>query len=174
MGSNNVEEDGPSGVDQMKRKLQHDLSRFLNNELDYAGVMCEIMPPTRLPYADSPYGKPYSDLNVEFTNFKRALNHWERLINRLTASAGVTQIPVQDPLQELVTHRTFEERVAMLHNLGPRSHVDFPFERWTICLALFFDGLLGNTYMPFPFKDLVPKLRVANQSLYDTIAVERK
>jgi hypothetical protein len=33
------------------------------------------------------------------------------------------------------------------------------------------EGLLGDSYMPTPFEDLVSKLRVANQSLYDTIAV---
>jgi hypothetical protein len=30
-------------------------------------------------------------------------------------------------------------------------------------------GLLGNTYMPVPFGDLVIQLRAVNQSLYDTI-----
>jgi hypothetical protein len=59
----------------------------------------------------------------------------------------------------------------MLHNFGPKSHTDFPLEELTISLALFFEGLLGDTYMPFPFKDLVLKLRVANQPLYNTIAV---
>jgi hypothetical protein len=57
----------------MKQKLKLDLSRFFNNELDYAGIMGEVIPLTRQLYAISPYRKPYSDLEVEFTNFKRAL-----------------------------------------------------------------------------------------------------
>jgi hypothetical protein len=65
---------------------------------------------------------------------------------------------------------TFEDRVAMLHTCGPRSQIHFPLERWTIYLALFFEGLLGVTYMPFPFEDLVIRLRTANQSLYDSVA----
>jgi hypothetical protein len=158
-----------SGTDEIKRKLQLDLTRFLNKELDYAGILREVIPPTRKLYAISPYRKPYSDLEVEFRNFNRALDHWESLIKRLTASSGVTPSPLEDPLQELAAQGTFEARVARLNNLGPRSHIDFPLERWTISLALFFEGLLGDTYMPFPFEDLVNQLREANQSLYDTV-----
>jgi hypothetical protein len=167
-----VDEGDPSqlsGADEIKRKLQLDLTRFLNKELDYAGILREVIPPTRKLYADSPYRKPYSDLEVEFRNFNRALDHWESLIKRLTASSGVTPSPLEDPLQELAAQGTFEDRVARLNNLGPRSHIDFPLERWTISLALFFEGLLGDTYMPFLFEDLVNRLRDANQSLYDTV-----
>jgi hypothetical protein len=170
--NNNVDEGGPSqlsGADEIKRNLQLDLTRFLNKELDYTGILREVIPPTRKLYADSPYRKPYSDLEVEFRNFNRALDHWESLIKRLTASSGVTPSPLEDPLQELATQGTFEDRVARLNNLGPRSHIDFPLERWTISLALFFEGLLGDTYMPFLFEDLVKRLRHANQSLYDTV-----
>ncbi|KAF1828136.1 hypothetical protein BDW02DRAFT_652237 [Decorospora gaudefroyi] len=158
-----------SGADEIKRKLQLDLTRFLNKELDYAGILREVIPPTRKLYADSPYRKPYTDLEVEFRNFNRALDHWESLIKRLTASSGVTPSPLEDPLQELAAQETFEDRVARLNNLGPRSHIDFPLERWTISLALFFEGLLGDTYIPLPFEDLVNRLRDANQSLYDTV-----
>ena len=101
---------------------------------------------------------------------ERALDHWESLIKTRTASPSVIQSPLKDPLQELAAKGTFEDRVAMLHNLGPRSHIDFPFEGWTISLALFFEGLLGDTYMPFPFKDLVDRLRAVNRRLYDTIS----
>jgi hypothetical protein len=158
-----------SGTDEIKRKLQIDLTRFLNKELDYAGILREVIPPTRKLYADSPHRKPYSDLEVEFRNFNRALDHWESLIKRLTASSGVTPSPLEDPLQELAVQATFEARVARLNTLGPRSHIDFPLERWSISLALFFEGLLGDTYMPLPFEDLVKRLRDANQSLYNTI-----
>jgi hypothetical protein len=158
-----------SGADEIKRKLQLDLTRFLNKELDYAGILCEFIPPTRKLYADSPYRKPYSDLDVDFRNFNRALDHWESLIKRRTASSGVTPTPLKDPLQELAAQETFKDRVAALRNLGPRSHVDFPLERLTVFLAMCFEGLLGNTYMPVSFGDLVIQLRAVNQSLYDTI-----
>jgi hypothetical protein len=97
----NVDEGGPSqlsGADEIKRNLQLDLTRFLNKELDYTGILREVIPPTRKLYADSPYRKPYSDLEVEFRNFNRALDHWESLIKRLTASSGVTPSPLEDPL----------------------------------------------------------------------------
>ncbi|KAH7394838.1 hypothetical protein BKA66DRAFT_285924 [Pyrenochaeta sp. MPI-SDFR-AT-0127] len=166
-----VDDDGLSWADQTKRKLQLDLTRFLNSELDYAGILREVIPPTRQLYTLSPYRKPYSDMEVEFRNFSRALDHWESLITRLTASAGATQPPLEDPLKELAAQGTFEDRVVMLHNFGPRSHIDFPLEKWTISLALFFEGLLGDIYMPLPFEDLVIRLRAANQSLYDSFAV---
>jgi hypothetical protein len=161
---------GLSSVDQVKRKLQLDLVRFVNNELDYAGILREVIPPTKDLYAMSPHRKPYSDLEIDFRNFNRALEHWEILITTLTASAGATQSPLDDPLQDLAAQGTFEDRVAMLHTCGPRSQIHFPLERWSISLALFFEGLLGDTYMPFPFKDLVIRLRAANQSLYDSVA----
>jgi hypothetical protein len=167
--NDNNNEDGLSRADQMKQKLQLDLARFLNNELDFTDILHEVILPTRKLYAISPHRKPYSDLEVEFRNFDRALDHWEDLIRTRTASLGVIQSPLKDPLQELAAKGTFEDRVAMLHNLGPRSHIDFPFAGWTISLALFFEGLLGDTYMPFPFKDLVDRLRAINRPLYDTV-----
>jgi hypothetical protein len=118
-----------SGADEIKRKLQLDLTRFLNKELDYAGILREVIPPTRKLYADSPYRKPYSDLDVDFRNFNRALDHWESLIKRRTGSSGVIPTPLKDPLQELAAQGTFEDRVAALRNLGPRSHTEFPPER---------------------------------------------
>jgi hypothetical protein len=163
-----IHEDSLSGADRMKRKLQLDLSRFLNNEPDFNAILHEVIPPTRKLYAISPHREPYSDLEVEFRNFNRALEHWERLIKTRTASPSAIQSPLKDPLQELAAKGTFEDRVAMLHDLGPRSHIDFPFEGWTISLALFFEGLLGDTYMPFPFEDLVDRLRAVNRPLYDT------
>jgi hypothetical protein len=163
-----IHEGSLSGADQMKRKLQLDLGRFLSNEPDFTGILHKVILPTRKLYAMSPHRKPYSDLEVEFRNFNRALDHWESLIKTRTASSGVTPSPREDPLQELAAQGTFEDRVAMLHDLGPRSHIDFPFEGWTISLALFFEGLLGDTYMPFPFEDLVDRLRAVNRPLYDT------
>jgi hypothetical protein len=50
----------------------------------------------------------------------------------------------------------------MLYNYGPRSKIDFPLETLTILLSLFFEGLLGDTYMLFLFKDMVDRLRAAN------------
>jgi hypothetical protein len=157
------------GADETKRNLQLDLTRFLNKEIDYADILRKVIRPTREFYADSPYRKPYSDLDVDFRNFNRALDHWESLIERRTASSGVTPTPLKDPLDEIAAQGTFEGRIAVLRNLGPRSHIDFPLERLTIFLAMCFEGLLGNTYMPFPFGDLVIQLRAVNQSLYDTI-----
>ncbi|KAF2022575.1 hypothetical protein EK21DRAFT_95599 [Setomelanomma holmii] len=130
MGSNtDVDEDGLSGNNQLKQKLQFDLKGFLNNELDYASIL---------------------------------------------PSAGVTRSLVNDFLQEIVAQKTFKVRAAMHRNLGPRSHTDFPLEELIVSLALFFDGLLGDRFMPVPFEDLVYRLRAANQSLYETIAVEKK
>jgi hypothetical protein len=156
--NNNVEEGSLSEIDQMKQRLQLNLLRFLNNELDYAGMRDNVIPLTKQLYEISSYRIPFSRFEVEFKNFERALDHWKSLVNQVTASAGVTQSVVKDTLPELAKKKTFEERVAMLRHLGPRSHVDFPFESWTISLALFFEGLLGKTYMPVPFEDLVSLL----------------
>ena len=71
---------------------------------------------------------------------------------RLTAPDGATQSPHDDILEELVAQKTFEDLVTLLRNCGPRSQIDFPLERWTISLALCFEGLLGDTYMPFPLR----------------------
>jgi hypothetical protein len=168
----NVDERGLSqlsGADEIKRKLQLDLARFLNKGLDYADILRKVIRPIRELYTDSPYRKPYSDLDVDFRNFNRAMGHWESLIERRTASSGVTPMPLKEPLNELATQKTFEGRIAVLRNFGPRSHIDFPLERLTIFLAMCFEGLLGNAYMPVLFEDLVNRLRDANQSLYDPI-----
>lgn len=108
-------------------------------------------------------------MEVEFRNFDRAMEHWETLIKTRMASPSTVQPPVKDHLEALAAKRTFEDRVAMLRKLGPGSHIDFPFETWTISLALFFEGLLGSTYMPLPFKDLVDRLRAINRPLYDAV-----
>ncbi|KNG47790.1 stomatin family protein [Stemphylium lycopersici] len=134
-----IDNGDPSSVDQIKKKLQLDLVRFLNNKPDYPGILSEIIPFTKHLYAIGPHRKPCSDLEIDFKNFNRALEHWESLITTITATAGATQSPPDDPLQELAAQGTFEDRVAMLHNCGPRSQIDFPFERWTISLALFFE-----------------------------------
>jgi hypothetical protein len=155
-----------SGADKLKQKLRRDLTRFLNNELSYAGILIEVLPPTRELYKNSPHRKPYSDLDFEFN---RALNHWERLIKKLTASSDVTPSHLDDPLQDLAAQTTFTGRVAKFNDLGPTWHIDFPLERWTISLALFFEFLLGEAYMPLSFESLVNQLRTANQSLYETI-----
>jgi len=153
----------------MKRKLQLDLSRLLSNKPDFSGILHDVIPPTRKLYAISPHRKPYSDMEVEFRNFIRALDHWETLIRTRIASPSVVRPPVKDHLEALAAKKTFEDRVAMLQKLGPRSHIDFPFETWTISLALFFEGLLGSTYMPLPFRDLVDRLRAINRPLYDAV-----
>ncbi|RYN78726.1 hypothetical protein AA0119_g13545 [Alternaria tenuissima] len=164
-----VHEDSLSRANEIKRKLQLDLSRLLSDEPDFNGILNEIIPPTKKLCAISPHRKPYSDMEPEFRNFDRALDHWETLIRTRMASPSVVQSPAKDHLEALAAKGTFEDRVAMLHKWGPRSHIDFPFERWTIFLALFFEGLLGDTYMPLPFKDLVDRLRAINRPLYDTV-----
>ncbi|OWY49424.1 hypothetical protein AALT_g11092 [Alternaria alternata] len=168
---NNMEihEDGLSRANQLKRKLQLDLSRLLSNKPDFTGILHDVIPPTKKLYAISPHRKPYSDMEIEFKTFDRALDHWETLIRTRIASPNVVRPPVKDHLEVLAAKRTFEDRVAMLQKLGPRSHIDFPFETWTISLALFFEGLLGSTYMPLPFKDLVDRLRAINRPLYDAV-----
>jgi hypothetical protein len=50
----------------------------------------------------------------------------------------------------------------MLYNCSSRLKIDFPLKTLTISLLLFFEGLLGETYMPFLFKNIVSKLRSAN------------
>jgi hypothetical protein len=72
---NNNVEDSLSETDRTKQKLQLNLTRFLKNQLDYASILAEVILPTRQLYAVSPHRQPYSDLEVEFTNFKRALDH---------------------------------------------------------------------------------------------------
>jgi hypothetical protein len=99
---------------------------FLREELDYIRSK----------------SKPYSDLDFEFN---RALNHWERLIQKLTASSNVTPSHLQDSLQELAAQTTSKGRIAEFNDLGPTWHIDFPLERWTISLALFFEFLSGET-----------------------------
>lgn len=161
-------------VDRTRQKLRINLTRFLNEELDYAGALREVIPLTRQLYADSPHREPYSDSEFEFRDFNRALDHWESLTKRLTASNGATQSLLDDPLEELAVQGTFKDRVAKLYNSGPRSQVDFPLETWIVLLALFFEGLLGDTCMPCSFGDLVIQLRAANESLYNPIAVVSK
>ncbi|KAI5368421.1 hypothetical protein J4E82_010785 [Alternaria postmessia] len=162
------EDDLPRAI-AVKRKLQLDLSRLLSNKPDFTGILHDIIPPTRKLYAISPHRKPYSDMEVEFRNFNRALDHWGTLIRTRMASPGAVQSPAEDHLEALAAKGTFADRVAMLHKLGPRSHIDFPFKQWTISLALFFEGLLGDTYMPLPFRDLVDRLRTVNRPLYGAV-----
>ena len=42
-------------VDRTRQKLRINLTRFLNEELDYAGALREVIPLTRQLYADSPH-----------------------------------------------------------------------------------------------------------------------
>jgi hypothetical protein len=56
-------------------------------------------------YAISPHREPYSDLDFEFRNFNRTLDHWKSLIKRRTASSGAALSPFKDPLQELAAQR---------------------------------------------------------------------
>ncbi|KAF2023779.1 hypothetical protein EK21DRAFT_94639 [Setomelanomma holmii] len=167
----NINGIGLSETNRMKQKLRLNLVRFLIDELDYAGILSEVVPLTKKLYASSPHREPCSNFEFEFRNFNRALTQWESLITRVTASAGVTQSLVNDPLQELAAQRTFEDRVIRFHSFGPRSHTDFPLEGLTISLALFFEGLLDANFMPVAFVDLVHRLRAASQPLYETIAV---
>ncbi|RYN45349.1 hypothetical protein AA0119_g13670, partial [Alternaria tenuissima] len=85
----NTHEDSLSRTNQMKRKLQLDLSRLLSNKPDFSGILHDVIPPTRKLYAISPHRKPYSDMEVEFRNFIRALDHWETLIRTRIASPSV-------------------------------------------------------------------------------------
>jgi hypothetical protein len=71
----NIDESSLSETDPKKQRLKLNLLRFLDNELDYAGILAEVIPLTRQLYATSPYQTPFSDLEVEFKNSKRALDH---------------------------------------------------------------------------------------------------
>ncbi|KAJ6284343.1 hypothetical protein J3E71DRAFT_377966 [Bipolaris maydis] len=164
-----IDKDSLSGADRMKRKLQLDLTRFLDGEPDYTGILREVIPPAKQLYAISQHCKPHSDLEIEFSDFNRALIHWENLLERRTASSDVVRSFLEDLIQKLADQANFEDRVALFHHSGSRSHVEFPPQILTISLALFFEGLLGDAYMPFSFKVLVNKLRTVNQTLYDTI-----
>jgi hypothetical protein len=42
-------------VNRTRQKLLVNLTRFINEELDYAGALREVIPLTRQLYADSPY-----------------------------------------------------------------------------------------------------------------------
>jgi hypothetical protein len=115
-------------VDRTRQKLQLNLIRFRNNELDYAGARREVIQPTRQLYADSPHRKPYSNLEFGFKNFNQALDHWGSLIKRLTTSSDVTKSSHDDLLEDLAAQGTFKGHVAKLYNSGPRSQVDFPLD----------------------------------------------
>jgi hypothetical protein len=65
----NINNSSLSLDNQIKQKLQLNLVRFLNNELDFAGVLSEVILPTKHLYAISPYCELYSDLEFEFKNF---------------------------------------------------------------------------------------------------------
>lgn len=62
-------------VDQIKQTLQVNLTQFLLKGLDYTGVLLETIPPIQHLYEISPYRELYSDLEIEFRNFNRALNY---------------------------------------------------------------------------------------------------
>jgi hypothetical protein len=157
-------------VDQTKPKLRLSLLRFLERKLDHAGVLREVIPPTKQLYAIGPHRESCGDLDLDFKNFNRALEHWESLITKHTATSGATQSPLGDPLQELAAQESFKDRVAMLRNCDPTSQTDFTLETWTISLALLFEGLLGDSYMPCSFADMVAGFRVSYQSLYEPLA----
>jgi hypothetical protein len=71
----NVNEGGLSETDRMKQRLKLNLHRFLNNELDYASILVHVIKLTRNLYTISPYQTPFSDLEVDFKNFERALDY---------------------------------------------------------------------------------------------------
>jgi hypothetical protein len=150
--------------DRMRQKMQHALTRFLANDLDFIGILREVVQPVRKFYTIRLNHRPYNDLNVEIIEFSQAFNHWERLIERYTASSCVTQSPFEDFLQLIADKGTSENRVAMLHSLGSRSHIDFAFDMWNTALAMFFQGL-----SPLPLQDLVDRLKAVNRPLYDTV-----
>jgi hypothetical protein len=154
-----------SPVDQTKRKLQFDLVRLLNDKPDYDGILHDIIQPMKCLYATSPHRDPGSTFENVFRNAFQALEQWEMLITKFTAS------PLDDPLQALVSQGTFKDRVAMFYNRGSKSQIDIPFDTWNHLLTLLFDGLLGDTYMPSSFRDMLIRLRATNQPLYDFAAV---
>ncbi|PVH92675.1 hypothetical protein DM02DRAFT_604984 [Periconia macrospinosa] len=153
------------------RKLQPRLGSFLSNEPEYSSIVQEVILPTKQLYALSHHRQPHDDLYVMFRGFNQALDHWGTLITRFEGFVGAAQSPCEDPLQHLIGQMTFKDRVAAFRKLGLKSQTRIPFEEWTMSLALLFEGLLGHQYMPFPFEDLVIRLRAANQSLYDSVAV---
>ena len=167
--NNNVDvnKDSLSEADQIKQKLKLDLARFLDSKPNYTGILHEVIPLMKQLYKQSPHLRHNSDSKLAFSDFEHILNHWENLLEWLTTSS-VARSSFEDLLQRLADQANFENRVAMFHDSRPRSRMDFPLQDLAISLALFFEGLLGNAYMPFTFKVLANKLRAVNQSVYDT------
>ncbi|RYN15488.1 hypothetical protein AA0119_g13207 [Alternaria tenuissima] len=150
--------------DRMRQKMQLNLTRFLAHDLDFIGILREVVQPVRKFFTIRLNHKPYNDWNVDSIEFSRAFDHWESLIERYTASSSVTQSPLEDFTQLIADKETSENHVAMLHSLGSRSHIDFAFEIWNTALAMFFQGL-----SPLPLQVLVNRLKVVNRPLYNTV-----
>lgn len=156
-------------ADEKKRELRLRLTNLLpDNKVDLTTILREIIPATRKVYMDTPNRKYYYGFEAEFKTFIQALDYWEYLITTHVAYPSTIMPHFKDALQDLAAKKTFEDRVAALYHTGPSMHINFPIERLTIFLALFFEGLLGNSYMPFSFKDLVNRLRTVNSLLYNT------
>ncbi|OWY42294.1 stomatin family protein [Alternaria alternata] len=68
--------------DRMRQKMQLDLTRFLANEIDFTGILREVVQPVRKFYTIRLNRRPYNDLNVDTIEFSRAFDHWESLIER--------------------------------------------------------------------------------------------
>jgi hypothetical protein len=155
-----------SGVDENKKKLWILLTHLLSrSELDYESVLCGVIPAARELYKQSPHRQPHDDWYIDFRNFSRALDLWENLMVELTKEASTKQPPLEDPFPEFASQSTFKDRMLVFRKSRSRLKPQFTYDTWTIILAVFFEGLLAEVGMPFPFKDMVVRLRAINEPL---------
>lgn len=162
-----VDEESLSAANQMKQKLQLDLTRLLNSEPECTGILHEVIPVTKQLYTICSH-KPGSTSEAQLDELYRALIHWEKFLEKLEVSSSVAPLPFEDFVQKLTDPVTFKDRVSMFHDGFLGSCIGVLPDILPLCLALFFEGLLGDAYMPFPFKDLMVKLSAFNRSLYNT------
>jgi hypothetical protein len=158
--------DTGSGVDENKKKLWVLLTHLLSrSELDYESVLCGVIPAARELYKQSPHRQPHDDWYIDFRNFSRALDLWENLMVELTKEASTKQPPLEDPFPEFASQSTFKDRMLVFRKSRSRLKPQFTYDTWKIILAVFFEGLLAEVGMLFPFKDMVVRSRAINEPL---------
>jgi hypothetical protein len=156
---------------EAKRKLRSHLAHFLtSNEPKYQDVLKNVIPSAKTLYALSPQRLPHNDLYLEFRDLSRALDHWQTVISGFKVRTGAMGSAFDDSLHQL-PQQSLKDRLAAYRQIDSKAQSYLGLDRWTNALALFFEGLLGDDYMPFPFEHLVARLRAANQPLCDSFAV---
>jgi hypothetical protein len=162
-------------VELGKETLELRLGMVIRGTLtDDTWILDEVLPLTRELYAHNPHRQRRSDYYADFRCFNNAMEHWENLINGVASPVGSSKLPLDDPRRVLARQQSFDERIAAFRSLGLVSQPHFTFDRWTIFLAMFFEGLLGDTYMPFSFGGMVDGLRAANEARFQPhVAGER-